>query len=157
MEGKMATDTHYYSAGAGYVRMPGTIYAVYETDLPNPCRKYHISSDLQSAKQVAAIVLPFLVQRQVYHKVVQSASLLDKQMAGMQAGKFITAYLPSYLEHKNALVQELGELLWSAHQQHGIEPSPTVPRARNLNHVFIEQPLDRGCFIYGGGIVDPTV
>src|SRR5689334_13353604 len=101
MEGNMATDMHYYSASAGYVRMPGTIYAVYETVLPNPCRKYHISSDLQSAERVAAIVLPFLAQRKVYHKVVQSTSLLDKQMGGMQAGKFITAYLPSHLEQKN--------------------------------------------------------
>lgn len=153
----MATDPRYYPAGAGYLPMPGTIYAFYETVLPIPCRKYHISSDLPSAQAVAAVVLPVLVRHAVCHKVVRCASLLERQMAGPQAGKFITAYLPPHLEQRNALIQRLGELLWSAHQQHGIEASPRVPRARQTDHAFIELPLDRGCFIYGGGIVDPRV
>jgi len=153
----MVTEALYYSVAAGYLPSAQTIYAFYETVLPNPCRKYHISSDLASAQQVAGIVLPILVRHEIYHKVVQSSSLLSRQMAGPQAGKFITAYIQPHLEQRNALIHELGEALWSAHLQYGIEPSPLVPRSRHYKHLFIEQPLDRGCFIYGGGIVDPTV
>lgn len=153
----MATDVFYFPSNGQYVPIPSTIYAQYYCQCPNPCRKYHVSSALEGADEVASIVLPYLAQREIFHKVVKSKSLLSKQMAGVQAGKFITVYMSPHVEHRNAVLATLGELLIAANREGRIQPSPRIPRSRPHVNLFIETPIDEGCFIYGGSIVDPTV
>jgi hypothetical protein len=152
----MASDLLYFPTNGQYWPIENSIYAQYYGQCPNPCRKYHISSALEGAEHAAAIVLPYLVQREIFHKIVKSQSMLSRQMAGKQAGKFITVYMPAHVEHRNAVVAEIGALLSAARERGQISPSPTMPRSRPYSHVFIETPLDEGCFIYGGSIVDPT-
>jgi hypothetical protein len=152
----MSGDTQYFPTDGPYWPTPYTIYAQYAGSCPNPCRKYHVSSDVPSAELVAKTVLPYLAARRIMHKVVQRRSLLVQQMAGDQAGKFITIYMKSNVEHVNRVIQELGEALGMLRTARGIQPSPRIPRARSYSHVFIEQPLDREMFIYGGFICDPS-
>lgn len=152
----MATDVIYFPSNGQYWPVSETIYAQYRGECPNPCRKYHISSDLAEAEYLARIVLPYLIDRGVFHKVVRSKSLLAKQMAGQQAGKFITMYMPAHVEHRNTVITELGILLRNAHDKGLAVPGPTIPRSRPYRHVFIETPIDETGFIYGGSIVDPT-
>ena len=84
----MAQDTRYYPEDQAYFAAPDTIYAEWMgVDCPNPCRKYHISSAVQSAKRIADAILPYLVHANVHHKVVKTQCLLQKQMQGRQAGK----------------------------------------------------------------------
>lgn len=153
----MNTDISYYPADGNYWVPEKSMFAQYLGDYPTPCRKYHVSSALEGAELVSATVLPYLAKRRVFHKVVRSRSCLSKQMASDQAGKFITVYLPAHVEHRNALLLDLGEVLLAMHEQGLIHPSPRIPRSRPHHHLFIETPIDRGGFIYGGAIVDPTV
>lgn len=105
---------------------------------------------------IAGAVLPLLSNKRIFHKVVSSESFLVRQMAGDQAGKFITIYMNANVEQINPTIIELGDILEQLKKQSGASPSPRIPRSRSYRHVFIEQPLDKGMFIYGGFIIDPT-
>lgn len=94
----------YYPNDGQYVPIPGTIYAQYYGNCPNPCRKYHVSSDLPSAIKIADTVLPYLSSKKIFHKVVKNLSDFTMQNSGDQAGKFITIYLPAYLEQRNNFI-----------------------------------------------------
>lgn len=158
----MATEPVYYPRNGNYIALPGTIYAQYLADVPNPCRKYHVSSHTDGAEIVAAIALPFLAARHVLHKVVQTRSRLvrqtyrDEHTFGDQAGKFITIYMPGHVDQRNELIRELGETLLAAARSSPIQPCERIPRSRAYGHVFAEQPLDEGFFIYGGFLCDPA-
>ena len=144
-----------YYPNDSYTPWPGTVFAVWNQGPrkpPNPCRKYHVSADLGSAAGVAAVTLPILRSLRLYHKVVQCESDLKAMQRGDQAGKFITIYAPTNFTDAT-LVDGLGGALAKAGN---LRPSPTVPRARQYKHVFIERPLDEGMFIYGGYETDPT-
>jgi hypothetical protein len=154
---KMSTITQYYPNDGTYFAPESSIYAEIISSCPNPCRKYHISSDIDSALRVAAAVLPLLVERRVHHKIVKNEHLLRRQMAGSQAGKFITLYMSANLEQRNRIIEEIARRLDFVKTQFGINPSPIVPKSRTYNHIFMEQPLDENMFIYGGFITDPTV
>ncbi len=71
---------------------------------------------------------------------------------GNQVGKFITVYAPPNLA-EGELVERLGGVLAATP---GLRPSPTLPRARQYGHVFMERPVDPGLFIYGGFETDPS-
>lgn len=152
----MATDLQYYPSNGQYIPIPGTIYAQFYGQCPNPCRKYHVSSALDSAEEVAGLVLPYLASRGIFHKVVKSQSLLSKQTSGSQAGKFITIYMNPNVEQHNGVIKELGSRLAAMGRDRNVIPCPTVPKSRSYSHVFIEQPLDEGMFIYGGFVCDPS-
>lgn len=157
----MATDPLYYPPDGPYVPIPGTIYAQYVDDAPNPCRKYHVSSHVDGAEIVASITLAHLAAHRVMHKVVRTRSLLvrqtykDEDTFGDQAGKFITVYMPGHVPQRNELIERLGQLLAAAAARHPIQPCPRIPRSRAYQHVFAEQPLDAAFFIYGGFLCDP--
>jgi hypothetical protein len=145
----------YYPNDGTYVPFPG-VFATWLSpygDAPNPCRKYHVSSDPACAAGVAAVALPILRSLRLYHKVVATADGYARMQAGPQVGKFITVYARPTMEHRE-LVVPLGRALAAVP---GLRPSPTLPRSRRHNHVFAEQPLDDGLFIYGGYEIDPTV
>jgi len=152
----MAADIKFYPGDGTYWCPTNSFYAQYLGNCPNPCRKYHISSDAPSALTIASVVLPYLSQRRIFHKIVSRMSLLNKQSDGKQVGKFITLYMNEFVEHVNQDIVNLGAILSQLSEEQDIKPSPRVPRSRSYNHVFIEQPLDEGMFIYGGFIVDPT-
>ena len=154
----MPSDIQYYPNNGQYIPILSTIYAQYYDygQCPNPCRKYHISSALDGAEEVAGLVLPYLASRKIFHKVVKARSLLSKQTSGSQAGKFITIYMNANVEHRNAVIRELGTRLADLSRERGVKPCPTVPKSRGYSHVFIEQPLDDGMFIYGGFVCDPS-
>lgn len=146
----MSEDPRYYPDNGEYWLPERSIYAQFRAAIPKRCRKYHISSDVPSAAMVAGLVLPILSEKRILHKVVARESLLNRQMAGKQAGKFITVYMAANSEQKNPTIAELGEKLAQLRRDSGAQPSPRIPRARMYCHVFIEQPLDDGLFIYGG-------
>ncbi len=98
------------------------------------------------------MALPILRDMRLCHKIVQSRSRLERLQTGDQAGKFITIYAPLHLAEGD-LVERLGGALAATP---GLRPSPTVPRARQLGHVFIERPVDEHMFIYGGFETDPA-
>ena len=153
----MASDLSYYPRSGLYWETPNTIYAQYRGgDCPNPCRKYHVSSALDGAEHVSALVLPYLAERKLFHKVVRSRSCLTRQSAGDQAGKFITIYMPAYVAHKNRVISALGAMLATLQGSGRARPSPTVPKSRAYSHVFIEQPLAEAMFTYGGFVCDPS-
>ncbi|WP_339723376.1 hypothetical protein [uncultured Paraglaciecola sp.] len=152
----MAEEIKFYPNDGTYWCPTNSFYAQYLGNAPNPCRKYHISSDIPSAETIASVVLPYLSQRRIVHKVVSTMSFLNRQSAGKQAGKFITIYMNEFVSQVNQDIVNLGAVLSQLSEQQGIRPSPRVPRTRGFSHVFIEQPLDEGMFIYGGFIVDPT-
>lgn len=152
----MEHDVRYYPNDGSYWPSPRSIYAQWvEVNSPNPCRKYHVSSNVPSAKMVADSVLPLLVENEVCHKVVKTQSLLSSQMQGAQAGKFITLYMHGQVEHVNATIQEISRRLAELKEAHGIQPSPVVPKSRQYQHVFMELPLDENLFVYGGFVCDP--
>lgn len=119
----MASDLRYFPSDGPYWPVEATIYAQYLGDVPNPCRKYHISSALEGAEIVASIVLPELVRRDIFHKVVKSRSLLSRQLAGDQAGKFITLYMSPHVTHRNPVIASLGEALLAAHRKGLVHPA----------------------------------
>ena len=151
----MATDPCYYPDNGQYMPFPDTIYAEFRGRPPNPCRKYHVSSAIEGAETVASIVLPELARRDIFHKVVQSRSMLSQQMGTDQAGKFITIYMSAHVSHRNPVITGLAEQLQAARQQGRARPGHKVPQSRPHHHKFIEMPLDEGSFIYGGSVVDP--
>ncbi|MGD8276973.1 MAG: hypothetical protein PVH00_03055 [Gemmatimonadota bacterium] len=152
----MPSDDLYYPADGSYYAPYDGMYAQCLIEVPNPCRKYHISSDMASAGRIAGAVLPHLVEMEVAHKVVRSRSALARQMQGRQAGKFITLYMTVTDDLRNPVIRSLAERLGAEKRAHGIRPSPTVPKSRRYSHVFIELPLDDNMFIYGGFITDPS-
>ncbi len=152
----MSEDPKYYPDNGEYWMPERSMYAQYRAPIPKPCRKYHISSDVRSAAMVADLVLPILSEKRILHKVVARESLLNRQMAGRQAGKFITVYMPGNSEQRNPTIAELGEKLAQLSRESGAQPSPRIPRSRTYHHIFIEQPLDDGLFIYGGFVIDAT-
>jgi hypothetical protein len=156
-EQTMQTSTLYYPYDGNYIAVPGTIYAQFLGFAPNPCRKYHVSSDIAGAELVAGVVLPYLAGKNVFHKVVQNGHFLAQQTAGDQAGKFITIYMDSTVEQLNPIIRELGSALAKPQMRGDIRPCPHVPRSRRYHHLFMEQPLDDGMFIYGGFVCDPRV
>jgi hypothetical protein len=100
-ERAVPADLLYYPIDGQYWANLRTIYAQYRrANAPNPCRKYHVSADVDGAEHVVA-ALPYLAAQQVAHKVVQSRSALVGQSAGNQAGKFITIYMPAEVTQKN--------------------------------------------------------
>jgi hypothetical protein len=149
----MATDETYWPRDGTYVPFPG-IFATWLSphgDAPNPCRKYHVSTDVSCAAALAAVALPILRDMGLYHKIVQSRSRLERMQTGDQAGKFITIYAPPHSAERE-LVDRLGGALAATP---GLRPSPTIPRARQYGHVFMERWLDERMFIYGGFETDP--
>ena len=154
----MATDERYFPAPTEdviYVVAFSHYFATWLSpfgDAPNPCRKYHVSTDIACAGALAAVALPILRDMRLCHKVVRSRSRLEELQAGDQAGKFITIYAPLYLA-EGELVGRLGGALAAAP---GLRPSPKIPRARQYNHVFMERPVDDRMFIYGGFETDPS-
>lgn len=147
----------YFPTDGEYIPDPFSIYAHYyhTHDCPNPCRKYHISSDIDSAKKIAESVLPYLASRKIHHKVVKNQPLLIQQSTGDQAGKFITVYMSANMEHVNVIIRAVGTLLATLKHEHSIKPCPTVPKSRRYAHLFMEQPLDDNLFIYGGFVCNP--
>ncbi len=147
---------NFYPNNGRYWCPPGTIYAQFVDQCPNPCRKYHISADQASARAVADAVLPYLCEMRAFHKVVKDELSLRHQAVGSQAGKFITLYLVHTLAQRNGLIDDLGDRLWRLAEAGLASPNPTIPKWRPSQHVFAEAPLDRGMFIYGGFTTDPT-
>jgi len=145
----------YYPENGRYKPTKGTIYAEFIAVTPNPCRKYHVSSDLDSAERIAELVLPFLADRRIKHKVVKSRSDLVMQTNGLQAGKFITIYMHNSVVQLNQTIQELGRQLAELFKKGLVHPCGSVPKSRRYRHIFIEQPLDSKMFIYGGYECDP--
>jgi hypothetical protein len=143
-------ESTYYPVGDNYWVVPSTIYAQFACEVPNPCRKYHVSADLPSAAAVADLVLPFLAARTILHKVVRNQRLLARQTEGDQRGKFITIYMNHRIAQKNDDIIELGRQLLSLQKRANAQPCPWVPRSRRYSGLFIEQPLDEAGFIYGG-------
>jgi hypothetical protein len=156
----MASEPQYFPNNGQYIPIPTSIYAQYYdyNKCPNPCRKYHISTDINGAEEVARLVLPYLLKREIFHKIVKTQGDLARQTAGVQAGKFITIYMNPEAEHKNSIILELGELLGVASKQGIIFPCPRIPMLRKYsnNPYFREMPIDNEFFIYGGFICDPT-
>lgn len=153
----MAADETYYPTNpADGIYMPQGVFARWlspDGDVPNPCRKYHVSTDVTCAAALAAVALPILREMRLHHKVVQSRSYLERLQAGDQAGKFITIYTPlKFIQSE--LVDKLGGALAATP---GLRPSPRIPRARQYQHVFAERWIDNRMFIYGGFEIDPTV
>jgi hypothetical protein len=147
-------DELYYPTDGTYYPFPG-IFATWANpagDAPNPCRKYHVSTEVGCAAALAAVALPILRDMQLSHKVVQSRSRLERLQSGPQAGKFITIYAPLTLAESD-LVERLGGALAATP---GLRPSPRVPRSRRYGHIFMEQPIDERMFIYGGSETDPS-
>src|SRR5690606_4077913 len=71
-------DERYYPTDGTYLPFPG-IFATWlgaHGDAPNPCRKYHVSTDLTCAGRLAAVALPILQDLKLSHKIVQSHSKL---------------------------------------------------------------------------------
>jgi hypothetical protein len=150
------TDIQYFPSNGQYWAVPNSIYAQYFGQCPDPCRKYHVSSALEGAEAVAALVLPYLASREIFHKVVKSRSWLAKQTEGSQVGKFITIYMNPNVAQRNAVIAELGANLVALQQRANVRPCHSVPKSRRHAHVFIEQPLDEAMFIYGGFVCDPN-
>lgn len=148
----MARSTQYYPNDLTYFPNPFNIYANILTlgDCPDPCRKYHISSDIRSAKTVADAVLQLLRVHRIYHKVVKNEELLTSQTEGKQAGKFITLYMEPSVDQWNHAISAIAEKLGELKRSQGIRPCDSIPRSRRFRHLFIEQPLDDNMFIYGG-------
>jgi len=157
----ISADFNYYPDNGHYSPIPGTVFAQYSSTgnyeaCPNPCRKYHVSSELNGAEIVASIVLPVLALQRISHKVVRSRSRLATLNEGLQVGKFITIYMNGNVIPKNELIKELGSLLCAAKAAgKKIHPSLTLPKARAYSHQFIEAPIDAEMFIYGGYVCDP--
>ncbi len=148
-------DILYFPLAGRYLPNPQSIYAQFEGTPPNPCRKYHVSSDLNGAERVAGLVLPFLANRGIMHKVVKTRRELERQTNGAQAGKFITIYMSNTVDQLNPVIVQLGSQLAELSRRGLARPCPTVPKSRRFQHIFIEQPLDRAMFIYGGYECDP--
>ncbi|MCG8315028.1 MAG: hypothetical protein MI976_17610 [Pseudomonadales bacterium] len=153
----MIKGIQYYPNDGTYWTTAKTIYAQVIAEPPIPCRKYHVSADIESAEIIAPVVLKYLRKNSVFHKVVKNRELLIRQSQGKQAGKFITLYMPSTEEQRNSIIVSLGNILSKLEKERNVKPSPNVPRSRNYQQVFIEQPLDPSMFIYGGFITDPRV
>src|SRR5690606_5477198 len=148
------SDERYYPTDGTYIPHPG-IFATWlgaRSDAPNPCRKYHVSTDLTCAGKLAAVALPILQDLKLSHKIVQSHSRLVRMQSGNQAGKFITIYAALHRPPEE-LIEQLGGALANTP---GLCPSPRLPRSRHYLHVFMEAPLDPGMFIYGGFETDPA-
>jgi hypothetical protein len=145
----------YYPNDGSYMPIPTTIYAYFRGAPPNPCRKYHVSSDVQGAERVAEVALSYLAEKHIFHKVVQHSGFLTRQTAGTQAGKFITLYMNSNVAQINETIINIGSRLAELKKQGHIRPCPRMPKSRRYRHLFIEQPLDEEMFIYGGFICDP--
>lgn len=59
------------------------------------------------------------------------------------------------VEHRNAVILELGEQLAELRAGSGVRPGPRVPRSRRYKHLSTEQPIDEGMFIHGGFVCGP--
>ena len=153
----MTTDEVYWSWDDGYAPFP-TIFATWNHPVydigkpPNPCRKYHVSSEVACAGAVARVALPILREMKLYHKIVKSRSQLTTLQAGDQAGKFITIYA-TVDQSEGDVVKRLGPALAAVPN---LRPSRSPPRYRQLKSMFMEQPLDDRMFIYGGYVTDPN-
>ena len=132
-------------------------------DIPNPCRKYHISSAIYCAHLVAKRVLPILREVYIHHKIVKDTSLLHRQTWGEdadQAGKFITVYMNPGVEPRNALLQEINVELQNAQD---VWPGPMRPTMRlgrsesEETRVFETAVFSgpKGPFIFGGFLINP--
>ena len=160
----MSSD-NYYLPGQ-YIVDPGSIYAFcFDVDCPNPCRKYHITADLESARAVADLVLPYLKSTNIYHKVVQNRTFLCQQTSGIHRssrGKFITIYMPPELGEKNRTMTGLFTTLLRA-AEGGVKPGPR-PLLRHQDYkpdqtIIFEKPVYLApmnkTFIFGGYVCDP--
>ncbi|NJN45545.1 MAG: hypothetical protein HC808_02565 [Candidatus Competibacteraceae bacterium] len=116
----------YYERGK-YIAPPTTIYAEwFGVDIPNPCRKYHITAAVESGRAVVDIVLPYLKSVKIGHKVVQNRAFHCQQTSGIyreSIGKFITVYMPPSFGEKNQIMTGLFvELVRAA--ESGVKPGP---------------------------------
>ncbi len=142
----------------GYMpsHLKGTIYAEWDVvPAPNPCRKFHISSDMGSAKAIADTCLPILRDHRVHHKVVETEDFLRTQTLGEQAGKFITAYTLVGGSDMPAVIAVLAAALADLAKAGRATPCPRIPRFRPSGYIFAEAPRDDLMFIYGGYTCNP--
>ena len=132
-------------------------------EIPNPCRKYHISSAISCAHLVAKIALPILREAYIHHKIVKDTSTLHSQTWGEdadQAGKFITVYMNPRVEFRNELLQEINVELQNAQE---VRPGPKLPTMRlgrsgpEETRVFETSVFSgpKGPFIFGGFVINP--
>ena len=85
--------------------------------------KLHISVSIESAHRVADIVMPILQKMDIHHKIVTYMMSLKNQMAGDQAGKFITIYTRSN-EEASQIVAALERVLGEQKKAGSILPGP---------------------------------
>ncbi|MGB3245548.1 MAG: hypothetical protein WBB25_13520 [Sulfitobacter sp.] len=148
----------YASFEDGYLpsHLTSSIFAQWaRVPAPNPCRKFHISSDIASAQAIADTCLPILRAHNLHHKVVESEVYLRKQAIGPQAGKFITIYTPVGGSGMPKVIDDLAEALAALEDSGQAHPCPSIPRFRPSGHVFAEAPRDERMFIYGGFVCNP--
>jgi len=146
-----------YPQDGSYICSSKSIYAQIAGNFPSPCRKFHISSDLNSADKIAATLLSTLKKDKVFHKVVKNKFLLSDQLLGKQSGKFITLYLEVNQATSDNTIEKVSSILADLKKEHGIRPGPTVPSRRTKEHKEKEEVFDNLGFIYGGFVVDPTL
>ncbi|MCB1826584.1 MAG: hypothetical protein KDJ54_19200 [Candidatus Competibacteraceae bacterium] len=162
----MSSDIRYFVKGQ-YIVNPFTIYADYiHADCPEPlCRKYHISSEIDSAQAIAEIALPYLMSRDIYHKVVQNKTFLIQQTTGIhraQRGKFITVYMDAAVAVHNPVMNGLFHQLVTAAGWIKEGPRPMLRLNDNGPDatLILEEPVYNAPhgrrFIYGGFECDPT-
>ena len=146
----MIDETYWPTEDRTYYRFVDMYREWFGADLPNPCRKYHVSVDESGAARAAAVALEILREMRLHHKVVTSLSELRRQNAGSQAGKFITIYAPEDYEAHGILVVRLSGALAKAN----VRPGP-APRMRAGGHQEAEPMLDEKGFVYGGYVTNP--
>jgi hypothetical protein len=82
-----------------------------ENDLRTQGIKIHISAKPETAGFIASIILPYLIEKNIFHKVVPTNFLLDRLYEKpTQVGKFITIYPESDDVAKN-LAERLDHIL----------------------------------------------
>jgi hypothetical protein len=85
--------------------------------------KIHISATPGTAQKIAGIVLPYLMENQIPHKIIKNTDAFEKSfVSGVQQGKFITTYPQSNEEAVN-LLQSLDEILYDS----GIRSNDCIP------------------------------
>lgn len=161
MESGIGNPHDFYVGGdaGGYSPTDGVFYLQWGR-APNPCRKYHITSDLASARLIADSVLPVLRAEGICHKVVSSPARLGLQNDGDQRGKFITMYTDPidadvHVTCHHRVIGEVDRVLHTLYRDRRIN-AEHIPHSRRHGHVFIEAPVGSSGFIFGGFVIDPT-
>lgn len=168
----MSNNGEYAGFERRYMPSDGGVFDVYcftaaghRRQAPNPCRKFHISSDQASAVRLAHAVLPLLRDLDYYHKVVRFERLqqwftnaFDEPMDDGQIGKFITVYTPNTRPAWDTMLGEVAQSL--RHMKQGLHlkphPNPIVQRTGNAQgHREWEIP-NSGGMLFGGFETNPS-